>query len=340
MLMLSKRTEKTRNTSPKSSVTSTIGRGITQTRIPRIHRGSQKLVLVSANSMPVTETREEAGETTKTGDTAEAVEMLEAVEIAGADKNGEESKDSENLRSNLVLVPCIRYPVTFRKKAMPVWMFFDLSSKCNAIHLTYAKKLDLPIRPTNVEEQKINSTTLDTFGMVVAAFSGIDKTNRVKFFEETFLVANVSPKVVLGMPFLTLSGANIDFLSWELRWRTYPTKEVFPTTRRIELVGKKKFAAAALDSEYETYVVYVGLVSSFVSPSSSLLDVDVHPSCKPQISGLIAKEAPIKVSAKYSDFADVFFPDLASKLPGIPGSTTTLSNWLIVSSHPMDKSIT
>ena len=57
---------------------------------------------------------------------------------------------------------------------------------------------------------------LDTHGMVVAAFSVEDKANQVRFFEETFLVANVSPEVVLGMPFLTLSGADVDFPGREL----------------------------------------------------------------------------------------------------------------------------
>ena len=126
-------------------------------------------------------------------------------------------------------------------------------------------------------------------------------------------MANVSPEVVLGMLFLTLSGADVDFLDRELRWRTYTTKEALPTTRRVELVGKKEFAAAALDPESETFVVHVASLSSDASPSSSPLDV--HPSRRPQISGLIAEEAPTKVPAEYSDFADVFSPDLASKLP-------------------------
>ena len=51
------------------------------------------------------------------------------------------------------------------------------------------------------------------------------------------------------MSFLILSGRNIDFLSRELN------EKALLTTRRIELVGKKKFAAAELDLEHETYVV-------------------------------------------------------------------------------------
>ena len=52
--------------------------------------------------------------------------------------------------------------------------------------------------------------------MVVTAFSVVDKANQVRFFEETLLVANISPEVVLEMLFLTLSGINVDFLGREL----------------------------------------------------------------------------------------------------------------------------
>ena len=53
----------------------------------------------------------------------------------------------------------------------------------NAIYPTFAKQLGLPIRPTDVGAQKIDSTTLDTYGMVIAAFSVENKANQVKFFE-------------------------------------------------------------------------------------------------------------------------------------------------------------
>ena len=57
---------------------------------------------------------------------------------------------------------------------------------------------------------------LETYKRVVAAFLVEDKANRVRFFKEAFLVANISPEVVLGMSFLTLSGPNIDFLGRKL----------------------------------------------------------------------------------------------------------------------------
>ena len=84
-------------------------------------------------------------------------------------------------------------------------------------------------------------------------------------------------------------------------------------------MGKKEFAAAVLDLESETFIIHVALLSSDVLPSFSRLKLDVHPSRRPQVFGLIAKEAPAKVPAKYLDFADVFSLDLASKLPKYTG---------------------
>lgn len=53
---------------------------------------------------------------------------------------------------------------------------------------------------------------LDTYGIVVAAFLVTDKANWVRFLENIFLMANDSSEVVFEMLFLTLSGADIDFL--------------------------------------------------------------------------------------------------------------------------------
>ena len=154
----------------------------------------------------------------------------------------------------------------------PVQALIGSGSEVNAIHPSFVKQLGPPIRPIDVGAQKIDGTTLDTHGMVVASFSVEDKANRVKFFEETFLVANVSPEGVLGMLFLTLSGTNVDFSVRELRWRTYTTKEVLPITKRVELVDKKEFAAEALNAEHETYVVHVASINS-----TPLATLNVHP---------------------------------------------------------------
>ena len=111
----------------------------------------------------------------------------------------------------LECVSYIHYPVQFKKNKTLVQALIDVESEVNAMHLSFAKQLDLPIRPTDVGAQKIAGTTLNTSRMVVATFLVVDKANQIRFFKETFLVANVNPKVVLEMLFLTLSNVDIDF---------------------------------------------------------------------------------------------------------------------------------
>lgn len=48
-----------------------------------------------------------------------------------------------------------------------------------------------------------------------------------------------SPKVMLEMPFLTLSNANRSFSERELTWKFYTAAKVLPTTKRIELIKRK-----------------------------------------------------------------------------------------------------
>ena len=80
-------------------------------------------------------------------------------------------------------------------------------------------------------------------------------------------------------------------------------------------MDKKEFAAAALDSEHEIYVVHIGLVSSVALSKSSPFKLNIHSFHKPCISSLIAEEALIKVPDKYVNFTGIFSLDLAFKLP-------------------------
>ena len=80
----------------------------------------------------------------------------------------------------------------------------------------YILKLGLKVRSTDVRAQKIDGSTLETFGMVLASFQVEDTLGRAQFFQETFLLADLSIEVVLGMPFLTLSNANIQFAQKKL----------------------------------------------------------------------------------------------------------------------------
>ena len=170
----------------------------------------------------------------------------------------------------------------------------------------YTKQLGLWTRKTDVKAQKIDGSLLATYGMVIAAFQVKDKLGRARFFQETFLLADTSIEVILEMPFLTLSNADIQFVEMELTWRSYTAKEALPTTRKVELINKKEFAKAALDENIKAFVVHV----SSLSLGSKMM---IYPARKAEIALLLAKK--VTVPAEYSDFADVFSKELAEVLP-------------------------
>ena len=52
--------------------------------------------------------------------------------------------------------------------------------------------------------------------MVVSTFSMLDKDSKERFFEESSLLADVKPDIVLRNLFLTMNNADVDFQARDL----------------------------------------------------------------------------------------------------------------------------
>lgn len=87
------------------------------------------------------------------------------------------------------------------------------------------------------------------------------------------------------------------------------------TIGRIELMEKKEFTAVVFNSKYEIFIIHIVFFSAVTFFSSILLNTNVYLSYRSPITDLIAKKALTKVSAKYTNFADIFLFDWISKLP-------------------------
>ena len=68
------------------------------------------------------------------------------------------------------------------------------------MNLDFAWKLSLKVQKTNFGAQKIDGFALKTFEMIIANFQMEDNTNRPRFFQKTFLVADTKFEVILEMP--------------------------------------------------------------------------------------------------------------------------------------------
>lgn len=76
----------------------------------------------------------------------------------------------EATKKNLILekVLCIYYSIWFKKDEIQA--LIDLGSKINAITPIYTSRLDLKTRHIDVGAKKIDSSILETFGMVLVSF--------------------------------------------------------------------------------------------------------------------------------------------------------------------------
>ena len=218
--------------------------------------------------------------------------------------------------NTLQYIPCIHYPVQFQRgQARKVRALIVFGSEINIMNPAFADKLGLSISPTGIGAQKIDSSALKPYGMTIAGFSIQDKLGRARFFEKTFLLADTSMEVVLRMPFLTFSNVDIQFDTKSFIQRSYSAAEALPTPRLVELIDQYDFAKAALNKNSETFVVHIATlgVPRVTEVAGMLIYLDrANPV---QVAALQQDITPTKIPPEYTDYTDIFSPDLAIELP-------------------------
>ena len=80
-------------------------------------------------------------------------------------------------------VLCICYPVQFRKdNSKDVLALLGSGNELNLMILVYTAHLDFKVRVTNVDAQRIDGSSLATYGIVIAAFQVVNKLDYSWFF--------------------------------------------------------------------------------------------------------------------------------------------------------------
>ena len=107
------------------------------------------------------------------------------------------------------------------------------------------------------------------------------------------------------MLFLTFSRADIWFAERGFVSKIYTAVEALLIIKRVEIIDKMKSIVAALNADDESFVVHVAALGEPIT-------IPIYPSCQAQVASLMSKETGI--SAKYSDFSNVFSSDFPAKL--------------------------
>lgn len=123
--------------------------------------------------------------------------------------------------------------------------------------LVYTSKLGFQVYCIDVKTQKIDGSILKTFKIVLVSFQAKYKLRKTRFFQKIFLLTDTSVEMVLEMPFLTFSNANIQFKKKKFTQRTYTAAKALSTTKWVELINKKEFIKTALDKNSKIFLVHI-----------------------------------------------------------------------------------
>lgn len=86
-----------------------------------------------------------------------------------------------------------------------------MKSEVNSIILAFTTIFSLTTRMKNLEARNLDGSLFKMYSIVLVVFFVPNSPTRVQFFKETFLLAETSIKIVLGMLFLFLSNIYVKF---------------------------------------------------------------------------------------------------------------------------------
>lgn len=144
--------------------------------------------------------------------------------------------------------------------------------------------------------------------MIIIWFLIQNKVKKVRFFEKTSLLADISMEVVLEMHLLILGNADIPFDQKSFTWRAYITFHALRTTRCVELINKHELINVTSNKNSETIIIY--LVALKASPSAIL----VQSFWAALLAALQKDKASTKIAPEYANYADIFYASLAIEM--------------------------
>lgn len=157
----------------------------------------------------------------------------------------------------------VMYPLYYlfnpipRTQAVEFRVLIDFGTEVNAITPAFAVELGLFTRQIEISIEKIDISTQNIYGMVIIGFLIQNKLGKIRYYEENFLSVNTSMNVFFKMRIMAFNNKIIQFTTKCFTWKTYSTAEILAIARQLEFIDKYKFAKAALDKNFEKFVMYI-----------------------------------------------------------------------------------
>lgn len=174
--------------------------------------------------------------------------------------DSKEDLDKGSPARDLETVKCITWNVKLNKGNKEVLALLDSGSEANLISQGYASELPLKIMDTSWGLATINKQQISIQGMVIAGFEVTDSLDHTRYFEETFLIADIPQPVVLGMPFLKLGNPDVSWTARTMQWRQWDIETALMTTNRVDFIEPEEFIQQVIEDSAQAYICHVIMI--------------------------------------------------------------------------------
>lgn len=97
--------------------------------------------------------------------------------------------------------------------------------------MDFAKKVDFYIYKTNMSIEKFDSGRLETERIAITLFPVDDIDRKLRYFQKTFLLSDISMNITFEISFSILRNVKINFNNQKLNWKSYITTKIFFITK-------------------------------------------------------------------------------------------------------------
>ena len=109
-------------------------------------------------------------------------------------------------------------------------------------------------------------------------------------------------KVILKMLFLKLSNVDMSFDEKTLMWKTYTINETLSIIEQVQIIAKKDFVIAALNTDNKTFMMYVAIWKEEEMPVYSKKQSQIEA----KVGALLWNKAPTEFLVEDFDYDNVF----------------------------------